>query len=441
VFGPRQGWANELHRTGLIRMGRAGQTVPLPRSIGLAQGVAFYVGAIVGAGILVLPGITASIAGPAAIIGWLIDLAATIPIALTFAALASRNPDAGGVATFSRRAFGNAWGSIIGWFYLVASIVGQTILALTGAHYLSQALNLGYGGVVILAAITLVAGAGLNLRGLVASGWAQIGISTAVVVTVALAITVGASQTRAEHFVPFAPHGIVAVGQVAIIAYVACFGWEVVTQLAPEFRDPARDILRATLISLLLITALYLGVVAVTIGTGIASDIEGGRVAVARLYALAFGTAAGQIVGVVGFLITAGALNTYVAATSRLAYALARDGDLPASLAALMDGVPARAVVAVAGASGLVLLAAVLTSLDVESLFLVPSVLSLVANVVAMAAGFALLRGWPRRLALSGLALCGLLVPFASAGAAIPIVVAAVAFGFRRWRGRPAANH
>ena len=416
-------------------MPEATQNAPLARSVGLAQGVAFYIGAIVGAGILVLPGITVSIAGPAAILGWLIDLVATTPIAFTFAALAIRYPDAGGVATFSRRAFGDVWGSTIGWFLLVASIVGQTILALTGAHYLGDALGLGYGGRLALAAFTLIAAASLNLRGLAASGRVQFALSVTVVATITLAIVAGAAKARTDAWAPFAPHGLIAVGQVAILAYVACFGWEVVTQLAAEFRDPGRDIARATLISVALITLLYAGLVAVTIGTGIAGGTAAGRVAVARLYTLAFGLRVGQLVGLIGFLIAMGALNTYVAATSRLAYALARDRDLPAALAVLTGGVPARAATAVAGASGLVLLASAVTSMDVESLFVVPSVLALAANVVAMAAGCVLLRGWPRLVALSGLAVCTLLLPFAAAGAAIPVVVAAAALGYRRRRG------
>lgn len=415
-------------------------TQSLTRSIGLGGGVAFYVGAIVGAGVLILPGITASIAGPAAILGWFLVSIAMLPVALTFAALAARYPDAGGVATFSRRAFGEGWGSTVGWFYLVASIVGQAIMALTGAHYLGEALGLDSAVRTGVAVAMLLGSTSLNLRGLVASGRLQMALSAAVVAIVVLAIAVAAPRVRAEHWTPFAPHGIAAVGQVAVLAYVAFFGWEAVTQLSAEFRDPARDILRATLVSAALITVLYLGIVAATIGTGTYGDVSTGRVALARIVASVLGPVGGRIVGVGGFLITAGTLNTYVAASSRLAYALARDRDLPAPLARLSGGVPRRAAVAVAVGSGLVLVSTVVASLDVETLLVVPSVLGLAVNVVAMAAGTVLLGGWRRIVAFGGLVPCALLLPFAYAGAAIPVAVAASAWAWRRVRRRPRAS-
>ena len=93
----------------------------LKRTVTPAQGVALYVGAVVGAGVLVLPGTAASLAGPASVLAWAFVSVLGVPLALTFAALAGRYPDAGGVATFTGRAFGPASGAVVGWFYFFAS--------------------------------------------------------------------------------------------------------------------------------------------------------------------------------------------------------------------------------------------------------------------------------------------------------------------------------
>src|SRR5690606_35643832 len=87
-------------------------TAPIPvvtsdgGRIGLARGSALYIAAVLGTGILVLPGLAAQAAGPASILAVAAVLLAAIPLAGTFAALAARYPDAGGVATFVRLALG-----------------------------------------------------------------------------------------------------------------------------------------------------------------------------------------------------------------------------------------------------------------------------------------------------------------------------------------------
>ena len=91
-------------------------TNQLQRTITMPQGVALYVGAVIGAGVLLLPGLSVTLAGPAAIGAWLFDSLLGIPLALVFAALAARFADAGGVATYVRAAFGSASSTVIGWF-------------------------------------------------------------------------------------------------------------------------------------------------------------------------------------------------------------------------------------------------------------------------------------------------------------------------------------
>lgn len=67
----------------------------LRRTITPVQGVALYTGAVVGAGVLLLPGLAASLAGPSSLLAWAFDCALGLPLAFTFARLAARYPDAG----------------------------------------------------------------------------------------------------------------------------------------------------------------------------------------------------------------------------------------------------------------------------------------------------------------------------------------------------------
>jgi amino acid transporter len=80
-------------------------TTRINTGIGVGQGTAIYVAAILGAGILALPSLAAKVAGPASILSWVGLVLLSIPMAATFAALGARYPDGGGVATFVTKAF------------------------------------------------------------------------------------------------------------------------------------------------------------------------------------------------------------------------------------------------------------------------------------------------------------------------------------------------
>ena len=89
------------------------------RTITLPQAVALYISAILGSGILFLSARTATVAGPASILSWLIVILFSFPLAYTFAVMSRVYPDAGGAATFVRMAFGKIratwWAGFIFW--------------------------------------------------------------------------------------------------------------------------------------------------------------------------------------------------------------------------------------------------------------------------------------------------------------------------------------
>ena len=82
-------------------------------SLGLPQGIALYIGSVLGTGLLVLPGIAAQVAGPASIVAVIAVIVLSIPLAGTFAALAARFPDPGGVASYARRALGDTKDAVL----------------------------------------------------------------------------------------------------------------------------------------------------------------------------------------------------------------------------------------------------------------------------------------------------------------------------------------
>lgn len=408
-------------------------------SIGLGHAIALYVGAVLGAGVLVLPGQVASMAGPASLVAWAFVGLLGLPLALTFAALGTRHPGAGGVATFATRAFGARVGGVTGWLYFTAGSLGHTIVPLTGGYYVAAVLGGGNATAILVAAVILALAIAGNLLGLRLSGRAQLCLAAGVGLILLVTALAALPRLRAAHFTPFAPHGITGIGQAAIVLFFAFAGWEAITHLSGEFRDVRRDLRRATLVTVAVVLVLYLGVSVAVIGTGAYGSPAADRVAVGRVLGESFGVSAATGAAVLAIAISLGTTNAFAASVSRLGSALGRDGWFPALLARRnARDVPHLSVLTVGGIGAAGLLAALVCGLGTEDLMGLPSSLVLATYLVGMASGVRLLRGRQRVLAGFALVLRLLVTPFAGTHVVVPVLVAAAALSYRflraRWR-------
>jgi len=391
----------------------------LRRAITLPQATALYAGSVIGAGVLVLPGVAARLAGPASLLAWLAVVLLGVPIALTFASLAARFPAAGGVAAFTERAFGPAVSTVVGWFYFFAASLAQAAVALTGGHYVASAWGVDP---YLVAGLILAGAVGTNVYGIRVSAGAQLGLSAAVVAVLVAAAAFALPRVEAAAFTPFAPHGWSAVGAAAVMVFFSCFGWEAITHLSAEFRDPARDAVRATLLAVAAVTVVYLGTAFAVVGTGAYGSDALDRVAVVSLFGSSF---AREIGVVVALLITAGTVNAFVAATSRLGYAL-----FPALGRLNTRGTPAAAVLAVGGIALAAVVLALTRGWGAEAYVTLPSSMGLTVYVVGCLAGVRLLHGWARAGALVSALACAAIVPFAGGALWAQLAIAAVALTF-----------
>ena len=419
------------------------RAVPAPgralrRSITLPQAVALYAGAVIGAGVLILPGVGAGEAGPASLLAWAFDGLLGVPIALTFAALAARFPDAGGVASFAARAFGAAVGAVIGWSYFVAAAVAQALVVMSGGHYAADAFGLGRGTTFALAAGMLLAAVAANLYGLRVTARLQLVLSAGVALVLVAATAAAIPRVTTSALTPFMPHGWSSVGRAVILLFFAFFGWEAITHLSSEFRNPRRDVPRATVLAVGLVSSIYLGVAFAVVATTTYGNPQLDRVAVAHVLGGTLGVGAKWIAATAAVVITLGTANAFVAATSRLGYALGRDGSLPAALARLSKrDVPAVSIVIVGATAAGGLLLAYVNGWGAETFLVVPNSLVIVVYIVGMAAGVRLLGGRARAVAAVAAALCLAIVPFVGASLAIPAGVTAAALLYRlRRRGK-----
>ncbi|WP_245616953.1 APC family permease [Amycolatopsis taiwanensis] len=411
-------------------------TTTTAQTIGLAQAVALYVCAILGAGVLVFPGQAASLAGPASLVAWGSSALMGLPLAFTFAALASRFPDSGGVATFAAKAFGPSAGGIAGWWYFIAGSVGQTIVPLTAGYYVAAVLGLEQRWAPAIAAIVLAVAVVANLAGLKLGARVQIALAIGVAAILLVVILVALPQIRFENFTSFAPHGVPGIGQAIVVLFFAFAGWEAIAHLSAEFRDVRRTLPRATLLTILIVTVLYLGVAFAVVGTGSYGTRALDRISLGAIIEHGLGLSASGVVAIAAVVICLGTTNAFVASVSRLGYALARDGWAPSLLSGRnRHGAPHFSIFAVGviGAAGLI--GAALFGWGTDDIVFVPSVLVLATYLLGTAAAARLFDRGLRVLALVAVALLLVTVPFAGWHLLVPPVIAMIALS-AHWLAR-----
>ncbi|MEO5534116.1 MAG: amino acid permease [Pseudolysinimonas sp.] len=296
--------------------------------IGLPSASALYIAAVLGTGVLVLPGLAADAAGPASIVAVAAVLVLSVPLAGTFAALAGRFPDAGGVATFARLALGPTAARMTGYWFFFGCGFGAPVVAVLGGEYLTSVLGLPHSWVPWLGISFFVITIGLAWIGLRVSGAVQL-VLTALLVGVVLLVVVSAVPVgQRSNFEPFLPHGWAGVG-LAISLFVWAFaGWEAITHWASEFKNPRRTLPLATAIAIVVVGAAYLSLQFATVavlGTGRPSSI----VPLLDLVAITLPGYGPLIVGVIAAVVVIGVLNAYMPALGNLAASLGRDGHLP----------------------------------------------------------------------------------------------------------------
>ncbi|CAG7619069.1 L-methionine/branched-chain amino acid exporter YjeH [Paenibacillus solanacearum] len=306
----------------------------LQATLNLPQIVALYIGSVIGSGILLVPGLTAEMAGPASIVAWLLMSVLVIPMAITMGLLAAKHPSSGGVSHFVRLAYGRKAGQLVGWFFLLSVPIGGPVVAVTGAQYVGVLLHWGDLQTYAAASLILIIPLVMNVFGLHLAGSVQTIVITLIVAILLLAIVAGMPHASSANFTPFMPRGAMSVFQAAGLMFWCFIGWEAVTHLSAEFVDPRKNAIRGVLWSAGIVSALYFAVAFMTIATHSYGG-AGSAAALSVLVQRSLGPVGGWIVAVTAIFICFAAFNAYASAGSRIAYAMAQAGEAPKWLGTL----------------------------------------------------------------------------------------------------------
>jgi amino acid efflux transporter len=417
------------------------QNVELKKSITWVQGAALTIGAVLGSGILVLPAITAGMAGPASLISWLLMGLFSLPMVIAIGAMSSRFPNSGGMASYARQAFGNEASQITGILLLTAMPFGMPVTALVGAHYLGSIFSWSSIGIHGAAAGLLLTAIALNYRGIELSGRAQVFVVSSILFILSFAVWSSVPQIHLAAFTPFLPHGWLPVGEAMTLLFFAFMGWEMIGHLSEEFRNPRRDLPLSLGVAVVLVNVLYLAVAFATVGTGVYHSGNPVTVMV-TLVSYRWGEIAGTLVALLGFIVCYCPVHTFIAGFSRLVYAQARDGQFPQRFSLLHSRfqTPHVALLSFIPLYLLILLLSYLLAWDLKPLISIPCANFLAVYIIGMVSAARILPEKTGKIsAWMGAFLSAVIFFFAGWYTLVPIAVTALSiYHYRLSMGRAA---
>lgn len=316
----------------------------LKRELGFWDALTIGAGTMIGAGIFLLAGIALEMSGPAAIFAYLAAGVVCMITASSAAELATGMPKSGGDYFFVSRSLGPAFGAISGvgiWLSLTFAIA----FYLYGlGEYLSQFLPFtAFWGAVIGGVLLTI----LNVVGAKESGRTQ------VFVVVILFVILGGFSVSGLFFIepgnydPFMPFGFESISATTALVFVSFLGFVKIAAVAEEIENPSKNLPRALIGSVALVTLLYVIIVLVIGGMFEQSTIADVKDPLTTAARTILGNPGAVAIIVAGLLATLSSANASIMASSRINLAMARDRMVPNWLSAIHEKLltPYRAII------------------------------------------------------------------------------------------------
>lgn len=329
----------------LVSEGGQGEGGALRRSLSMWQLTMISIGATLGTGIFVVLGEATPLAGPAVAISFVIAGLTALFSALSYAELAGSIPVSGSSYSYSYATMGELVAWICGWCLVLEYGVSVAAVAVGWGEYLDELLA-GTIGVTIPEAVAAPVGEGgfINLPALVVVLLAMVflmggakesaRVNTIMVmvkiVTLLLFIGIGFLGIKAGNYAPLAPLGITGISAAAATLFFSYIGFDAASTAGEEARNPKRDLPRAIMLSLLVVTVLYCLVALVAVGAMPWENFKGTEAALAQIMTDVTGQSFWGVVLAAGAVVAiASVVFAVLYGQTRILFAMSRDGLVP----------------------------------------------------------------------------------------------------------------
>jgi APA family basic amino acid/polyamine antiporter len=392
----------------------------LPRVFRTGQLVMLGLGVMIGAGIFRLSGDqAATTAGPAVIVSFVIAAFVCLLAAFSFAELSSTIPAAGSVYTFSYVAMGEVWAWAVGWALILELLVAAALVARVWATYLVATIDgfdvdtpawlvehsqvdagTNWVAFAMLLVLTLLVVTGTKLSARVLSV-----VVVAKIAVILFIIAVGARYIDSANYTPFVPDhqeggdadasvletllgssgsfGWLGVFSAAAVIAFSYIGFDLIATSAEDAHEPRKSIPRSIMISLGLVTVMYVAMAAVLVGIRPYAELGTGAPVSDALDAAGAGWAV-DVVNVGAVLALTTVVMVVLIAQSRVLFAMGRDGLLPSTLGRVTTSfsAPSAAALLAGGTAGVLSLWSELV--DLEQLLVIGALSSFLVCSIAV---------------------------------------------------------
>ncbi len=302
----------------------------LQRSLSLTSAIAISIGGMLGSGIFVLPGIAAAKTGSSIWLAYLLAAVCILPAALSKSELATAMPSSGGTYVYIERTFGPLFGTIAG-IGLWLSLLLKSAFALVGfGAYLTVLVSVHEGFTKYVALFFLLIILFLNIFGVKKVGKVQLVIVTISLISLGALLVFGIPNVDERLLQPVFTNGNIGLVSTVAFVYISYAGVTKIAAIAGEIKNPSVNLPRAMMLSLVIMSLIYVFVAFTLVGNIPMKDLSTDIKPIYTIANLLGGTNVGYAAALVGVITLVSMANSGVLAASRFPFAMAIDKLLPA---------------------------------------------------------------------------------------------------------------
>ncbi|MFF4724406.1 amino acid permease [Streptomyces mirabilis] len=319
---------------------------PLRRTMGVGQLTLLSVGATLGTGIFVVLGQAVPEAGPAIVVSFVLAGVTALFSALSYAELAGMIPGSGSSYSYAYATLGELVAWVCGWCLILEYGVSVAAVAVGWGQYVNELLDLtvgvtlpdslsappGAGGVLnIPAAAIVVLSMVVLLRGAKESAVANTVMVGVKIAALVMFCAVAFTAFRAGNFTPLFPLGTAGMSAGAASLFFSYIGFDAASTAGEEAKNPQRDLPRAIILSLVLVTALYVLVAVAALGAMPWKRFEGTEATLSEVLVQSVGGGSlwPILLSIGAVVATTSVVLTVQYGQIRILFAMSRDGLVP----------------------------------------------------------------------------------------------------------------
>jgi APA family basic amino acid/polyamine antiporter len=299
----------------------------LKREVGLFGATMCILGIIVGAGIYVIIGEAAGIAGNALWLSFLLGAVIAACTGLSYAELASSFPCDSAEYHYTKFAFNDKRLSFgIAWLKITGFIVAMSAVALGFGGYLSRLTGINF---ILCALLLVVVLTIFNLLGLKQALWLDILMVFVAISGLVLVITFGIPYVKSFDFYLETASGIGGIFTSAALIFFAFLGFENIGNMSEEVRNPKKTLPLALLFSVVISVVLYMLVAIIAVSVVPWSELAHSTAPLSDVMTALLGSKAGLLLAIMALAATGSTVLGLMIAGSRMLYGIAEEGAMP----------------------------------------------------------------------------------------------------------------